>query len=440
MSLTAHFTALGMDEDDAASRARQMERVHGAFAHLAGAPATWSWFVPGRLEVFGKHTDYGGGRSLVAAVPRGFAVAAGPRADGHVRVADLRSDVSADIDPLDDTRTLTGWASYVQVVARRLARNFPGAPLGVNLVFASDLPRAAGVSSSSALVVGVASALAARGRLAERDEWRAELRSVEEVAAYFGCIENGLDFGGLRGTAGVGTHGGSEDHTAIMACRAGHVSQFRFMPAESLGATAVPPHWTFVVAPSGVHADKAGSVKDRFNRAALSARALLACWNRGEASPARSLAAALSGAGALDELKARVKTGHARRLRRRRPAASSGRTSWPKTAACPRPPGPAGRATSRPSAASRRRRKRTPNASSATRCPRPRRWSRWPAPVAPTARPASAPALVAAPGRWCPRPTFRPSPPSGSRPTRAGYQGGPASNGSPLVRPPRSWP
>ena len=33
------------------------------------------WFVPGRLEVLGKHTDYVGGRSLLAAVDRpGFAV------------------------------------------------------------------------------------------------------------------------------------------------------------------------------------------------------------------------------------------------------------------------------------------------------------------------------------------------------------------------------
>ena len=306
MSLAERFAALGMADDDAASRARQVNKVDAAFARIAGTPPTWSWFVPGRLEVFGKHTDYAGGRTLVAAVPRGFAMAAGPRVDGRVCVADLRSEVSAVIDPADDTPALTGWASYVQVVARRLAQNFPGAPLGVDLVFASDLPRAAGMSSSSALVVGVASALAARGRLAERDEWSANLRSVEDVASYFGCIENGLDFAGLPGTAGVGTHGGSEDHTAIMACRAGHVSQFRFMPAVPLGTTALPPHWTFVVAPSGVHADKAGSVKDRFNRAALSARALLACWNRAETVPARSLAAALSGTGAREELRARV--------------------------------------------------------------------------------------------------------------------------------------
>ncbi|MGV2448389.1 UNVERIFIED_CONTAM: galactokinase family protein, partial [Bacillus sp. ATCC 13368] len=33
-----------------------------------------SWFVPGRLEVFGKHTDYAGGHSIVAAVDRGIRV------------------------------------------------------------------------------------------------------------------------------------------------------------------------------------------------------------------------------------------------------------------------------------------------------------------------------------------------------------------------------
>jgi galactokinase len=44
----------------------------------------------GRIEIFGKHTDYAGGRSLLAAVPRGFAVVAGPRTDGIVAAVDAR--------------------------------------------------------------------------------------------------------------------------------------------------------------------------------------------------------------------------------------------------------------------------------------------------------------------------------------------------------------
>ena len=47
-----------------------------------GAPSgeALRWFVPGRIEVLGKHTDYAGGRSLLCAVGRGFCVAASPRA------------------------------------------------------------------------------------------------------------------------------------------------------------------------------------------------------------------------------------------------------------------------------------------------------------------------------------------------------------------------
>ena len=39
---------------------------------LPGPVNEVSWFVPGRIEVLGKHTDYAGGRSLLAAVDRGI--------------------------------------------------------------------------------------------------------------------------------------------------------------------------------------------------------------------------------------------------------------------------------------------------------------------------------------------------------------------------------
>jgi galactokinase len=108
--------------------------------------------VPGRIEIFGKHTDYAGGRSLVAAVPRGFAIVAAPRADDVVAATDVRWSVSMDVRLTDDHRRYHGWANYVAVVARRLARNFPDAALGADISFASDLPRppARGSRSSSA--------------------------------------------------------------------------------------------------------------------------------------------------------------------------------------------------------------------------------------------------------------------------------------------------
>ncbi|MEZ5285862.1 MAG: hypothetical protein R2712_13855 [Vicinamibacterales bacterium] len=139
----------------------------------------------------------------------------------------------------------------------------PGAELGADIAIASDLPRAAGLSSSSALVVAVASVLARRAALDAREEWRRDISSPAELAWYLGCVENGLGYRGLAGTSGVGTHGGSEDHTAILTSRPGCVSQHRFMPVVHEGDVPMPEGWTFVVGSSGVHADKAGAVKAR---------------------------------------------------------------------------------------------------------------------------------------------------------------------------------
>ncbi len=302
----AHFVSLGMTAEDATGRAALVDRVARGFTGLMGAPPEWNWFVPGRIEVLGKHTDYAGGRSLLAAVPRGFAVAARRRDDGLVRLMDVRYGSRTEIDPADDTRVLTGWQSYVQVVARRFARNFPGAALGTDLAIASDLPRAAGLSSSSALVVAVATALARRANLPARDEWQSEIGSVEDLAWYLGCVENGLDYRNLTGTAGVGTLGGSEDHTAILACRTGCLSQYRFVPVTHQGDTPMPEPWVFVIASSGVPADKAGSVREHYNRASLGTRALLQRWNQDAPTPAASLGSALTGPEALTRLRALV--------------------------------------------------------------------------------------------------------------------------------------
>ena len=50
-----------------------------------------AFFVPGRIEVLGKHTDYAGGRTMVAAVERGFAIVAVPRDDRQTTVIDAES-------------------------------------------------------------------------------------------------------------------------------------------------------------------------------------------------------------------------------------------------------------------------------------------------------------------------------------------------------------
>jgi galactokinase len=286
-------------------RTQLIAKTVADFAQTIGRRPLWAWWIPGRIEVFGKHTDYAGGRSLVAAVPRGFAIVAAPRDDGVVAVKDARWSASMEVHPADETQIFHGWANYIAVVARRLARNFPGASLGADVMFASDLPRAAGLSSSSALVVGMAMALARRAGLESREEWRAAIHGRIDLGGYLGAVENGLTFRSLAGTSGVGTHGGSEDHTAILNSRGGHVAAFSYVPTRPEGEAAVPDDWRFIVMTSGVEAAKAGAAKGSYNRASLATHALLDLWRRSTRDEtAQNLAQVLArGAGAEASLR-----------------------------------------------------------------------------------------------------------------------------------------
>ena len=122
-------------------------------APILDGPPQWKRFTPGRIEIFGKHTDYAGGHSLLAAVPRGIALAARPRTDGIVRVGDIFDGQVIEVDPSTEAPAhYRGIQRYVHVVAHRFfTSTFPGCELGANIAIASDLPRASGLSSSSAL-------------------------------------------------------------------------------------------------------------------------------------------------------------------------------------------------------------------------------------------------------------------------------------------------
>ncbi len=266
-----------------------------ALGPAPGSPPARRWFVPGRIEVLGKHTDYAGGRSLLCAVGRGFCVAATPRPDAVVRIADAARGLTAEV-PLDAglDPSAAGWTVYARTVAARMARNFPGLR-GADVALASDLPRASGLSSSSALVVALFTAIADANRLAERPEWAASIRGPEDLGGYLGCLENGRNFGALAGDRGVGTFGGSEDQTAILCCRRGEIAQYAFCPVRHERSMVLEEDWRFVVASSGVAADKTGDARDSYNRLSLAVTAILGLWNRSTGRADGTLFAALAG-------------------------------------------------------------------------------------------------------------------------------------------------
>lgn len=269
--------------------------------------STSTWRVPGRLEVLGKHTDYAGGDVLVCAVDRGVTVTAtttgGPevvaRSTAYPEPVRLRPGEPTDLPP-------GHWGRYVQTAVDRLATNFGPVP-GAEVEVSSDLPLASGMSSSSALIVGTSLALADAWGLTDQPRWKRELSTDLRRAGYLACLENGLSFGSLTGTSGVGTHGGSEDHTAMLCSAAGQLGVFGFDPVRLVRRVALPAGWSFVVAVSGVLAEKTGAALARYNAASAAVTELVARWQTAGGRETTLAAVVRSHPEAADRLRALVR-------------------------------------------------------------------------------------------------------------------------------------
>lgn len=237
-------------------------------------------FVPGRIELFGKHVDYGGGPSLTCAIEEGITAEVTPIDTPIIDLEDTRTGRRARIPIRRDARP--GGAhggTYVAAVARRLARDFAPLRRGVHVLTSSTLPRSAGLSSSSAFVTMLTLAVAEANGLEERREWQQHLGDRLALAEYCGAIEMGAPFGPWDGERGVGTRGGAQDHVAILCNSAGMVGAFRYLPASLMGQATFPRHWQLLVAVSGVRATKTGGAQKDYNRAADLLRGLAQRWN-----------------------------------------------------------------------------------------------------------------------------------------------------------------
>ena len=291
--VVAGVGAAGLRPAAAASKAAIFARAEAALGgRTAGADA--AFFVPGRIEVLGKHTDYAGGRSLLCAAEQGFCLVARPRADRRVSLVSVDTGERVVLDLAPDLEPVLGhWSNYPATVLRRVARNFPAADAGADIAFGSDLPPASGMSSSSAFMIAVFLAIAAINGLERRHACRENIRSLTDLAGYLGTVENGQTFGDLAGDKGVGTFGGSEDHTAILCCRPATLSQYRFAPVHFERDVPMPGGHAFVVAFSGQLAEKTGAALATYNRASRAAARVLEIWHAAGGRPGGTLEAAV---------------------------------------------------------------------------------------------------------------------------------------------------
>ncbi len=143
--------------------AQTAEPVRHLYRERLGGEPTAIGYAPGRIEVIGNHTDYNGGSVLGAAVDMGIHVAAGLREDSQCRLASAgyEAQVVVPLNAISPRSGAESWANYSLGIAHTLlAEGYP-VTNGFQLATASTLPSGAGMSSSAALELATASALAA---------------------------------------------------------------------------------------------------------------------------------------------------------------------------------------------------------------------------------------------------------------------------------------
>ncbi|MFI6181715.1 galactokinase [Nonomuraea sp. NPDC051191] len=187
-------------------------RVAEAFRAAFGADPRTVWRAPGRVNLIGEHTDYNDGFVLPFAVPWGVSAAVTPRADQTIRLLSLQS--SGGPVELSAREEATGWARYAVGVLAMLGDRVAGADIAID----GDVPQGAGLSSSAALEVAVASAL--------NDVHGLGLTPME-IALLSQRAEN--DF--------VGMPCGIMDQAASALCQEGHAL---FLDCRSLGSRNIP--------------------------------------------------------------------------------------------------------------------------------------------------------------------------------------------------------
>lgn len=229
-------------------------------ARTSGQGSDHALWVPGRIEVLGKHTDYAGGDSLTCASTHGMAALVFRHPGRSLIIEDTARNQQVELS-YDEPRVQASWTRYPCTVLKRVMRHFGQPAEGIRIVIHSDLPSASGMSSSSVLVVTVLLALLGEAGYADLP-----FSTREDVAGFAAAIESGADWKDFPGDDGVGTRGGSQDHTAILCSQEGMLSLFGYQPLRCHERVRLPDSVAFVVAGSGVKARKTGDALAAYNR------------------------------------------------------------------------------------------------------------------------------------------------------------------------------
>jgi len=228
----------------------------------------------GRVNLLGTHIDHRGGSVNPVCVKQMWLVVE-PRDDDRVLAKNVESSQFPDEqfsisgclpagekiqdwdawchDEFEERRheTSVTWSNYIRAAVLYLQHlntkddgSFAPALRGMNMMVYGDVPRAAGLASSSALVMVAAETVIRINSLQIKP---ADLVEHWGFAEWY-----------------VGTRGGCSDHAAIVHGRPGTILHITAFPMTVEGA-ALPAGYNFILANSGIEAKKQAGARDIFN-------------------------------------------------------------------------------------------------------------------------------------------------------------------------------
>ena len=216
-----------------------LRRACARFDERYGAAGRRVAVAPGRVNLIGEHTDYNDGFVLPMAIGKAAVVVFRPRDDRRLRGYSVAFDELQEL-ALDSLQPPggNGWLAYVAGVAWAFASE--GLPIcGLDLVVDGDVPIGAGLSSSAALELATARALAAAAGVPWDPVRMARLGQKAE-------------------TGYVGMNCGIMDQFASAACEEGKALLLDCRSLETQ-AVPVPARAAVVVMDTGARRTLAGS-------------------------------------------------------------------------------------------------------------------------------------------------------------------------------------